>query len=128
MKLEEVVRTSQVIVHGGRYAYLKAKTKQPGDHFLVAQDKDEVTIVTEESNLGNIDYDKAEKWFKLIEIQVSAPFVATGFLAKVTGTIAHKNLNLLVVSTFSKDYILVREEEHEVALQALSEAGFPLKR
>ena len=128
MKLEEVVRSSQVIVRDGRYAYFKAKGKQSGDHFLVAQDKDEVTIVTEEGNLESVNYDSAEKWFKLIEIQVSAPFVATGFLAKVTGTIAHKNLNLLVVSTFSKDYILVREEEHEIALQALSEAGFPLKR
>ena len=128
MKLEEVIKASRVIVHDGRYAYLKAKAKPSGDHFLVAQDKDEVTIVTEESNLGNIDYAKAEKFFRLIEIQVSAPFVATGFLSKVTGAIAAKNLNLLVVSTFSKDYILVREEEYKIALQALSEAGFPLKR
>ena len=127
MKLDEVIKTSTVIVHAGRYAYLKAKGKQSGDHFLVSQDKDEVTIVTEEGNLESVNYDSAEKWFKLIEIQVSAPFVATGFLAKVTGAIAAKNLNLLVVSTFSKDYILVREEEHEIALQALSEAGFPLK-
>jgi hypothetical protein len=128
MKLEDVIKSSQVIVHDGRYAYLKAKGKQPGDHFLVAQDNDEVTIVTEEGNLEGVKYDSAEKWFKLIEIQVSAPFVATGFLATITGAIAAKNLNLLVVSTFSKDYILVREEEHQIALQALSEAGFPLKR
>lgn len=125
--LDEVIKSSQVIVHKGRYAYLKSKNNELGNHFLVSQDKDEITIITEENNLPNENYEKDVKWFKLIEIQVSMPFVAKGFLAKITKTIADKDLNVLVVSTFSKDYILVREETANIAINALKEVGFPVK-
>ncbi len=128
MKFSEVIKSSQVIVHRGRYAYLKGKENQLSNHFFIAQDKDEITIVTEEKNVSNTKYDKDVKWFKLIEIQVSKPFLTVGFLAKVTKTIADKGLNILVVSTFSKDYILIREEEIGTAIKALEEIGFSVKR
>jgi hypothetical protein len=94
----------------------------------VARDEDEVTVVTEEANVGCIAYDSDVKWFSLIEIRVSLPFVAKGFLAAVTGAIAGKDLNNLVVSTFSKAYFLVREESLQTALGALEEFGFPVAR
>jgi len=125
-KLNEIIRKSEVVVHKGKYAYLKAKEKPEGEHFLISQDKDEITIVTEENNINEIKYEDSVKWFKLLEIKVSAPFVAKGFLAKVTKTIADKDLNILIISTFSKDYALVREETSETAINALKEAGFPV--
>lgn len=124
--LEEIISSSKIIVHKGRYAYLKTREKDLGKHFLVTQDKDEITIVTEEKNVAETRYEKAEKWFKLIEITVSQPFIAKGFLAKVTKTIADKGLNVLVVSTFSKDYLLVREETYQSAVEALKEIGFSI--
>jgi hypothetical protein len=125
-KLAEIIKTSKIVVHPGRYAYLKAGETEINNHFLVAKDKDETTVVTEEKNIKNTDYEKDVKWFKLVEIKVSAPFVAKGFLAKVTKTVADKGLNVLVVSTFSKDYILVREETWETAIEALEKVGFPI--
>ncbi len=86
-----------------------------------------MTVVTEEANLFKVKYDKDEKWFKLFEIKVSMPFLAKGFLARVTKAIADEGLNVLVVSTFSKDYILVREESYDQGMEALRKVGFPLK-
>jgi len=128
--LDDVVRSSRVIVHDGRYAYLKIYDKNIsiGNHFLVSQDADEVTIITEEKNISGVLYEQDTKWFKLIEIQVSMPFVAKGFLAKVTKTIAEQGLNVLVVSTYSKDYFLVREETYESAINALQTAGFSIQQ
>jgi len=125
-ELSEIIKKSEAVMHKGRYAYLKAKEKSEGKHFLISQDKDEITVVTEEKNINEIEYEDSVKWFKLIEIKVSTPFVAKGFLAKVTKTIADKDLNVLIVSTFSKDYILIREEAWETAINALKEAGFPV--
>ena len=67
------------------------------------------------------------QWWKLLEIQVSMPFIATGFLAKVTSTVATKDLNILIVSTYSKDYALVREDNIATATQALRDIGFPIR-
>lgn len=125
--LDEVIKSSKVIVHKGRYAYLKAKEDEINNHFLISKDEDEVTVVTEEKNVPNTKYEKDVKWFKLIEIRVSMPFITKGFLAKVTKTIADQDLNVLVVSTFSKDYILVREETYEIAVKALKKVGFPVE-
>ena len=126
--LDEVIKTSKVILHKGRYAYLKADEFSSDNHFLISKDDDEVTVVTEESNVSNVKYSDDVKWFKLVEIKVSSPFLAKGFLARITKAIADKNLNVLVVSTFSKDYILIREETFEDGLKALEEAGFPVER
>ena len=127
MNINEVIKDSKIIVHEGRYAYLLANEEHIGNHFLITKDKDETTIITEEKNIKSLNSKKEVKWFKLIEIKVSTPFVAKGFLAKITKTIADKDLNVLIVSTFSKDYLLVKEETYDLALGALKQIGFPIK-
>ena len=123
--LAEVISSSQVFVRPGRYAYLKVPSVPDlGDHFLVSRDQDEITVVTEESNLAKISFEEYTKWFTLIEIQVSQPFVTKGFIASISGAIAERDLNILVVSTFSKDYLLVREESKQSAVAALRDLGF----
>ncbi|MFA4931255.1 MAG: ACT domain-containing protein [Patescibacteria group bacterium] len=129
-KLDQIIKNSTAIVHKGQYAYLKLSRYSEinlNNHFFVSQDQDEITIVTEKKNIDQIDYTDEVKWFKLIEIKVAIPFLAKGFLAKITQTIASVDLNVLVVSTFSKDYILVREETYEIAINTLKEAGFPVE-
>ena len=94
MSLEEVIRDSLVVVKEGRYAYLKTDIVPAGSHFLVARDDDEMTVVTEERQIAGIHVEAETKWFKLLEIRVTAPFVATGFL--VLG-----NLNVVEADTRS---------------------------
>ena len=125
--LDEVIKASPVLVHRGRYAYLKGNENELKNHFLISQDNDEITIVTEEKNIVKTKYEKEVKWFKLFEFKVSIPFLAPGFLAKISKTIADKKMNILIVSTFSKDYALIREEDFKVAVKALEEVGFSIK-
>lgn len=125
--LNDVITSSRVVVRRGRYAYLKTSAQTEfANHFLIARDQDEITVVTEETNLSQTSFEEHVKWFKLIEIQISQPFVAKGFIARITQAIAERDLNVLVVSTFSKDYFLVREESIETAATVLRDLGFPL--
>ena len=73
-ELQKVIKLSPVIVHKGRYAYLKADETEIKNHFLVSKDKDETTDVTEEKNLADTKYEKDAKWFKLLEARISTPF------------------------------------------------------
>ena len=125
-ELEEEIKATLVIVHPGRYAYLKAKKLITEKHFLVSQDKDEITIVTEEKHVSETQHEKAVTWFKLIEFKITKPFLCVGFLAAITKAVASKGLNVMIVSTFSKDYALIREEDSEAALEALREIGFSI--
>ena len=125
--LDEIIKSSKIIVQPGKYAYLKTKFKPEFNCFLIVQDDEEITVVVDEKNISQVSHEDEVKWFKLLKIKVSMPFVAKGFLAKVTKTIADKGLNVLIVSTFSNDYVLVKEETHKIAIEALKDIGFPIE-
>ena len=124
--LDEEIKNSKIIVRRGRYAYLKAKEKPVGNHFLISEDQDEITVITEEKNITQVKYTEEVKWFKLLEIRTTHPFLVKGFLAKISKTIADAGLNILIISTFSKDYILIREEDERAAVQVLESIGFTI--
>lgn len=126
-ELDKEIKNSEIIVHRGRFAYLKTTETEIGNHFLICRDQDEITVVTEEKNLESTKYSQDVKWFKLIEIKVATPFLAKGFLAKVSKTIADQDMNILIVSTFSKDYILLNEKDWQIGINALKEIGFQVE-
>lgn len=125
--LDEVIKSSPVLIHKSRYAYLKCQEKDIKKHFLISQDNDEITIITEEKNVINTKYEKEVKWFKLLEFKISTPFLTPGFLAKICKAIADEKMNILIVSTFSKDYVLIREEDIEAAVKAIKNIGFLIR-
>lgn len=124
--LNDEIQLSEVFVHPGRYAYLQTDKQILGDHFLITKDADEITIVTEEKNIDSINFSKETKRFKLFEIKPNTPFLTVWFIAAITKAIADKGLNVLVVSTYSKDYVLVREETNDQARDALKELWFKI--
>jgi hypothetical protein len=126
--LVDAIRTSTVVVQPGRYAYIKTNTIPQTPFFMVTQDHNEITVIAEEQHVSGIQELERTAWFKLLEINVSAPFiVAKGFLSKVTGVVGNKGLNIMIVSTYSKDYALVRDETWEIAVEALKAEGFPIE-
>jgi len=126
-ELQDEISLSEVIVQPGRYAYLKTDKQVLGDHFLISKDDDEITIVTKEENVSSVEFSAETKWFKLFEIKPHKPFLTVGFIATITRAIADKGLNVLVVSTYSKDYIMVKDEQNGEAIEALKELGFKVR-
>ncbi|MCL4419084.1 ACT domain-containing protein [Patescibacteria group bacterium] len=127
--LKKIISSSSFILHEGRFVYAKVEIAPPtGKHFLISKDSDEITVVTKEENIGELDLiEKNKDYYSLIELKVSLPFYAVGFLATVSSAIANKGMNILIVSTYSKDYILVREEHEKNAILTLTELGFSRK-
>jgi hypothetical protein len=124
--LKKIIESSSFALHEGRYIYAKVKTAPPiDDHFMVSKDKDEITVVTKEENLGSLDLiEKNKDFYQLVELKVSVPFYSVGFLAAVANIIAERGMNILIISTYSKDYIMVRVEFIEKVQQALLDLGF----
>jgi len=127
LDLHKVIHSSLVKVVPGRFAVAKVQDAPSiSSYFLIAKDSEETTVVVEEKQLDALNYQDINKWFKLVEVAVSLPFYAVGLLAAITTAIAQKGLSVLVVSTFSKDYLLIREQSIDVAIEALSDLGFPI--
>lgn len=126
-KLQEIINSSTFEVQEGTYVYCKVASKPQSDHFMVSQDKDEITVVTTVDKLGELDLiERNKENYKLIALNVSVPFYAIGFLAAVSSAIAKTGMNILIVSTYTKDYILVKEQNLKKAQKALFELGFKI--
>jgi hypothetical protein len=75
---------------------------------MVSKDQNEITVVTKEENLSKLDViEKNKDYYQLIELKVFIPFYSVGFLASVANIIAEREMNILIISTYSKDYIMV---------------------
>ena len=125
-ELRAVIQKSTLQVQNGIYVYAKvAKKPKENKHFMVSQDKDEITVVTREENLVDLDLiERNKENYKLIALDISVPFYAVGFLAAVSSAIANAGMNILIVSTYSKDYIMVREKHLNKAKEVLKKLGF----
>lgn len=124
-KLKEIIEQSNFEIKDGFYVYAKVALKPNTDHFMVSQDTDEITVITTEDKLSQLDLTERNKDnYKLIALSVSIPFYSVGFLATVSGAIAKAGLNILIVSTYSKDYIMVKEDKLGKAKEVLLSLGF----
>jgi hypothetical protein len=47
-----------------------------------------------------------------------------GFLATISQAIAEAQLNPLIIATYSKEYLLIREDGFKKALEVLKKLGF----
>lgn len=51
-------------------------------------------------------------------------FSLIGILSKISGILADAKIGIFAVSTYNTDYILVKEENFQHALEVLSDAGY----
>lgn len=119
--LEKINKASMFKVEEGTYVYAKvSEASDQEQHFMVSRDADEITVVTKEENLAELDIlERNKDSYCLIALNVSVPFYSVGFLATVSQAIADKGMNILIVSTYSKDYILMKDEKIEKAKTVL---------
>lgn len=124
--LKKIIEQSSFEIMDGTYIYAKVSTFPDQEkHFLVSKDQDEITVITKEENLADLELiERNNESYKLIALNVSIPFYAVGFLASVSLAIAEAGMNILIISTYSKDYILIKKEKIEEAKSILKNLGF----
>ncbi len=92
---------------------------------MVTRDEKEITVVTNEENLADLDVIavNADRWL-LIAIDCANPFYCVGFLARISAALSGAGFDILVVSTFSCDWVFVKEEDGPRTAELLRAMGF----
>ena len=95
------------------------------DFYFIGRTDEEVSLVckTEDTPLNTIERD--DDW-RGIRIQGVLDFSLIGILAKISGILAEHQIGIFAVSTYNTDYILVKEENFEWALNALISEGYTI--
>ena len=93
------------------------------DFFFIGKTDEEISLVcrTEDTPPNTVERDDGWKGFR---IQGILDFSLIGILSKISGILAEQKIGIFAVSTFNTDYILVKEENYERALESLSREGY----
>jgi len=89
-------------------------------------DKNEITVIIRQDKIGKWAK-KVKKDFILITFDMTLPFSMTGFISKVLTALAEQKIPIFVVSTFTTDHILIKDEYIKKAEKALIKLGFKQK-
>jgi hypothetical protein len=93
-----------------------------GEGFVsVTRTEDELSIVCAAEHVP--EGMKHEKGWICLQLQGPFPFQMTGVLASFLEPLAAHRIPIFAVSTYDTDYVLVKQEDVERALQALKTAG-----
>ena len=104
------------------FAIIKSKKPYP-NAFTNIIDKNEITVIIEQSKYNDEDVIEIEKDWKILTFDMILPFGLVGFLAKVSKVLADEKIPIFAVSAYSTDHILVKEEDLAIAKEKLKELG-----
>ena len=93
------------------------------DFYFIGKTDEEISLVcvTEETPTNTIEREDGWRGFR---IQGVLDFSLIGILSKISGILAENKIGIFAASTFNTDYILVKEENFERALDVLRRGGY----
>jgi len=93
--------------------------------FMIFKDKWEVTLILDETDYKTcrhaIREAKFEGGFRLLSFNLVMDFNVVGFLAEVSRILAESNISIFAVSAFSRDHLLIKQDDLAKALKVLGE-------
>ena len=92
----------------------------------ITRTEEELSVVCAEAQVpGGV---RREGGWRVLKVQGPLDFSLTGVLASLTGPLAREGISVFALSTYDTDYLLVKEEKLEKAIQALREEGYGVKK
>jgi hypothetical protein len=92
--------------------------------FMIFKDKFETTLLLDEIDFQTVRHAvrdaKTQGNFRLLTFDVELDFTVVGFLAEITRVLADAEISIVALSAFSRDHLLVKQEDLSKALKALS--------
>ena len=122
MHLENYFKNGKVYVWKETFAIIKSKKVYP-NAFANIIDKNETTVIIEQSKYNNEDVIEIEKNWKILTFDMVLPFGLVGFLAKVSKVLVDEKIPIFAISAYSTDHILVKEKNLKRAKEKLKEIG-----
>ena len=94
-----------------------------GEFVFVGKTDEELSLVCRTEVVPGNTTERDDGW-KAFRIEGVLDFALIGILSKISGILAENKIGIFAVSTYNTDYILVKEENFERAMEALKKAGY----
>jgi uncharacterized protein len=85
--------------------------------YSISKTADELSVVCPENSVPNGV--RCEKNWKAFKVEGPLDFELTGILASLANPLAKANISIFALSTYQTDYLLVKEDKFEQAVEVL---------
>ena len=93
--------------------------------FMIFKDRWEVTLLVDETDFEamrvGLREAQVEKGFRLLSFDIELDFSVVGFLAFVSQKLAEAGIPIVALGAFSRDHLLVKQEDLAKTLKVLGE-------
>lgn len=96
-----------------------------GDFYFVGRTDEEISLVCKTSSVPSVTTARDDGW-RGFRIEGVLDFSLIGILSKISAILAENRIGIFAVSTYNTDYILVKKENFERALDVLADAGYEI--
>ena len=93
------------------------------DFYFIGTTDEEISLVCKTEDTPKMTSEREDGW-RAFRIQGVLDFSLIGILSEISGILAKNKIGIFAVSTYNTDYILVKEDSFEKALNVLKEAGY----
>ena len=97
-----------------------------GDFVSLTRTHEELSIVCQQDNVP--DEIQAERGWRCVQVQGAFDFSVAGVNASLAIPLAEADISVLAIATYATDYLLIKEENVERAIQVLEQAGHSIER
>lgn len=93
--------------------------------FMLLRDGHEMTLLLDEADWHTVRHAarnaRAEGGFRLVTLEIELGWNVVGYIARVTGILARSNIPVGVISSFSRDHLLIKQDHLGMALRVLGD-------
>jgi uncharacterized protein len=93
-----------------------------GEFISITRTRDELSIVCLQKSIP--EGIKFESDWRILKIEGPLDFSLIGILASISTILAEKEISIFAISTYDTDYILIKEDKINIAINALIDAGY----
>lgn len=93
------------------------------EFFFIGKTDGEVSLVCRTKDTPKNTIKREDGW-RGFRVQGELDFSLVGVIANISGLLAEYKISIFVVSTYNTDYVLVKENKFEKALDVLAENGY----
>ena len=93
------------------------------DLFFIGKTDEELSLVCLTKDAPERTVERSDGW-RGFRIEGALDLSLVGVLSGLSAILAENRIGIFAVSTFNTDYILVKEEDFDRAVEALSSAGY----
>ena len=97
-----------------------------GDFFFIGKTDEEISLVCATDATPAQTLEREDGW-RGFRIEGVLDFSLIGILSKISSILAQNGIGIFAVSTYNTDYILVKSENFDKAMEALAAEGYAIK-